>query len=307
MPPSDLELSLFRTLCWFSIFDIPLTTFDLWKWILKPSRPYDLLEVDQVIMQSEWLSHRVMMQDGMYFLKQDNPQEKFLGRHRRFLNATIKFRKLRRAAHFFQLFPGVRSVCAVNTLAWWHTTSQSDIDLFIVTSAKRIWSSRLFLVAPFLLTGSRPHHGQQTSVKDPFCFSFFCSETAMQFESLQWKEEDYYLAYWVKSIVPMFDRGEIVSQMERLNKWTDRLLPNARMRQIHPVHKPLRVRALPIQWTFFEPICRWFQRNRFPSVLKGLANRDSRVVINDDMLKFHENDRRGEFMQMFQDVYERNV
>jgi hypothetical protein len=305
MSPSDLELSIFRTLCWFSIFDLPLSTFDLWKWLLKPARPYDLFEVDQALEGSEWLSSRIKRKDGMIFLKTGDLSVILQNHHRQFLDAQRKFRKLRRAAHFFQLIPGVQAVCAVNTLAWWHTHKHSDIDLYIVTKPGRIWSSRFLLVLPFLLFGGRPRHSLVSKFTDPFCFSFFSTTSALAMDNFKWNQNDHYLAYWLKSIVPVFDRSDVIGQIHEQNKWTDVVLPNACMRQPHPVHQPIAMAPIPIQWSIFEPLFRRLQRRKFPAILRELANLDSRVVITDDMLKFHDNDRRAEFIRAFDDAYER--
>ncbi len=311
--PTDLELSIFRTLCWFSIFDLPLTTFDLWKWLLKPGRTYDLFEVDTALEQSNWLSGRMSVRDGMFLLVHSGinpgliPDRVGQDRHRRFLDAQRKFRKLRRAAFFFQLLPGIEAVYGANTLAWWHTNEQSDIDLFIVTKPKRIWSSRFWLVFPFLLSGHRPHYTQEVKFKDPFCFSFFCTTDALAMDVLKWNQDDHYLAYWIKSIVPIFDHRDVMEEIHAQNKWTDVALSNAKMRSVHPIHKPVSLIPLPIQLSVFESFFRHIQRGRFPAVLRELANLDSRVVITDDILKFHENDRRAEFIAAYQDTYEKSV
>jgi len=222
-------------------------------------------------------------------------------RRRRFLDASRKFRKLRRAIRLFQLIGAVECVCAANTMAWWHTTRASDIDLFIVTQPGRMWTSRLLLVTPFLFFGHRP--GQKGS--DPFCFSFFSTADAFQMESLKIASKDYYLAYWVKSLVPVFDGANVVLELSALNKWADALLPNARARGVHPLHRASLRMRLPLAPRLLEPVARALQRRRFPRVLRELANKDSRVVITDGMLKFHDNDRRGEFHRRFEDAHQR--
>lgn len=305
--PTDLELAIFRTLCWFSVFEMPLTRFEIWKWLLVPSRAYDLLEVDQTLSTSTWLSHRLCETQGMYTLNTAPISVYLQERHRRFLDASRKFYKLRRACAFFRTLPGVEAVAAANTLSWWHTTQQSDIDLYIITKPNRIWSSRFFLVLPFLIMGHRPHHAHDTPIRDPFCFSFFSTTNALQLETYKWNARDYYLAYWVKSLVPMFDRSNILTHVSTLNKWTDGMLPNARPRIEHPVHRSFRLPKLPIQWSMFEPVFRSLQRNRFPRILRELANKDTRVVITDETLKFHENDRREQFLQRFEDAYQRHL
>ena len=304
---TDLELSIFRTICWFSLFEFPLTHFEIWKWLLKPHRAYDLFEVSQSLLQSRWLHDRLQTTNGFYSMKIGRTQQDCLAqRHVRFLDGVRKYRKLRSACHFFQLLPSVRAVAAANTLSWWHTTEKSDIDLYVVTHPKKIWSTRLFLVFPFLLTGNRPAE-ETDDRKDPFCFSFFSTTNALQLESLKWDAEDYYLAFWVKSLVPMLDRSSVFAEVSALNRWADVLLPNARPRTVHPVHKPKRVFSLPIQHGIFEPLFRTIQKKKFPASLRELANRDSRVVITDEMLKFHDNDRRAQFSAQFQEVFEKGL
>ncbi|MBI4713791.1 hypothetical protein HY771_01225 [Candidatus Uhrbacteria bacterium] len=305
--PTDLELSIFRTLCWFSIFNYPLTTFEIWKWLLRPVRPYDLFEVTQILSHSSWLSDRIIEQDGFWTLPRAKHVSAVKERHERFLNAIVKYKKLHSACYFFQLISGVRAVASVNTLAWWHTTKESDIDVFIVTSPNMIWSTRFFLVLPFVLIGNRPARMENVEVSDPFCFSFFATSEALQLEELKLNSEDFYLAFWIKSLVPMFDRSDVFSQLASLNRWADVILPNAKPRISHPVHRTRRIFSNPIQLSFLEPFLRSIQKKRFPPRIVALANQDSRVVISDQILKFHDQDRRAQFIREFNQIYEREM
>ena len=310
---SDLEQSILRTLCWFSGFQYPLTTFEIWKWLMTPRRPYELVEVYRVLESSPYLSELMVEEYGFYALRGAPPlSAQIETRQERFLDAVRKFGKLRRASVFFQLLPGVRAIAAVNTMAWWHTKTSSDIDLFIVTKPGHIWSTRFLLVAPFALFGMRPNHHSDDGhdhgdVLDPFCFSFFASRTSIQMESLKHASEDYYLAFWTKSLVPVFDRDEVFSEFAALNKWADVVLPNGRHRTCHHLHEPARVPSVPVQFSFTEPVFRWVQQRRFPEQIRSLANVDSRVVVTDDMLKFHENDRRAQFADAYEKVIEKTL
>lgn len=305
--PTDLELSIFRTLCWFSVFDYPLSTFEIWKWLLRPSRQFDLFEVTLALQKSEWLSVRLQNKDGFWTLKRSSAEQSAKKRHERFCDAMKKYRKLRRACYFFKLFPGVVSVSAANTLAWWHTSKDSDIDLFIITKPNRIWSTRFLIVSPFAFLGKRPTRVTTKKTEDPFCFSFFATNDALQMESLKWDKEDYYFAYWIKSLVPMFDRDEVFEKISTLNRWADVVLPNARPRAGHHYHKTRSIPKLPIQFPFLESMFRSIQRRRFPPRIIALANQDSRVVISDQMLKFHDQDRRAQFMREFEYVNKREI
>ncbi|MBI2474970.1 hypothetical protein HYV69_00925 [Candidatus Uhrbacteria bacterium] len=305
--PTDLELSIFRTLCWFSVFHYPLTTFEIWKWLLRPVRSYDLFEVTQSITNSGWLKEKLNQKDGFWTLRYDPNLSMIEERHKRFLNAIVKYRKLSRASYFFQLLPSLKTVASANTLAWWHTTNESDIDLYIMTDPNRIWSTRFFLVLPFAVCGNRPKRFENVKVNDPFCFSFFTTTEAIQMESLKCAQEDLYLAYWIKSLVPIIDRSDFFSQLSSVNRWVDVVLPNAHPRLLHPYHCQHKLFSIPIQWSLFESLFRFIQRRHFPSSIAELANKDSRVVVSDQILKFHNSDRRDQFMDEFKKIYEREI
>ena len=308
--PTDLEQSILRTLCWFAVFDQSITGFEIWKWLVEPARAYDLSEVYRVLEGSEWVKSRVQEEGGYYVLHSPSPykgegrgevlrREAVSLRSRNYLDATKKFRKLKRASHYFRLFSSTRAVAAVNSIAWMNTNEKSDIDLFVVTKPKSIWSTRFWMVAPFIALRKRPGASNQ----DPFCFSFFATSNALAMDHLRLKEGDHYFAFWLKSIVPMFDHDGHLEKLQDENAWADHMLPNASPRTVHPLHKTSL--TFPTFPTFptFQTFYRSLSQKRFPIAIRNLANKDSRVVISDDMLKFHETDRRAEF----EDTYRKLV
>lgn len=303
--PTDLEKSIIRVLCWFSVFEYPLTRYEIWKWLLEPDRGYDLSEIYRVLDESEWLRDKLVFSCGHYSIRDEFDVSVGLKERRvRYLDSVKKYRKLKLASSLFQVLSSVRGVAAVNTLSMWNTTPSSDIDLFIITKPNSIWSTRFWVVLPFLFFGKRPHvHVQnETEVveqEDSFCFSFFTTQNSLQTEKLSLKGKDFYLAYWVKSVVPIVDKDESFNSFERENKWVDSLLPNACIRDVHHLHSPKRFASLILHFKQLEPFFRSIQRHRFPYQIKDIANLDSRVVINDEMLKFHENDRR----ELYRDKY----
>ncbi len=307
--PNDLEQSIFQTLCWFSVSDRPVTGFEIWKWLLEPSRSFTLAEIYHALSSSEWLKERVLTDRGFYSLvamgddvldysTQNHIERAIATRQDRYIDAIRKFHKLKNAALFFQLFESVRAVTAVNSIAWWNTDTSSDIDLFIVVKPNAIWSTRLWMVMPFALFGIRPHVSE---VIDPFCFSFFATSESLAMNALRLKEGDHYFAFWTKSMVPLFDRNDQMKTFVEANTWADALLPNAKQRRVHYLHRSRRVPAIVRHTGLFESFYKSIQQKRFPQSIQELANKDSRVVITDDMLKFHDNDRRAEFERNYQD------
>lgn len=303
MRGTNLDQAIMRTVAWFSVFSYPVTVFEIWKWLYEPDRSYSLREVFQAIDGP--IGNQMQTKNGFYTLRSFESIDALIHmRHDRFLDAVRKYAKLRRAAKLFSFVPYVEGVAAGNTLSWWHTKPESDIDLFIIVRKGTIWSSRALLVLPFALLGKRPQmEAGEVSGVDPFCFSFFVTNSALGMSKLSIGENDPYMAYWTRSVVPVFDRGGIFDVFERENEWTSNYLPNAEPRD---VHKQLGVhRRISLPLFRLEALARKLQQKRFPAHIKEQANQDSRIIISDDVLKFHANDRREKYKNIWMKVLER--
>lgn len=349
--PTALELAVVKTLVWFSLFEYPLTSFDLWKYLYQPDKKYSLSEVERVLSESQWLAGKVKNEGGFYFLSKENGGDFVSINQQRFLDAARKYKKLRRAARYFSLFPFVRAVFACNNLPWHNTSFGSDIDLFVVVEPGTIWLSRLLLVFPFALFKNRPNNHSQitrqslnrnfspllphpiedperslTKLKgsqltnftppphysptpsDPFCFSFFTTTDNLNFKKLLLADEDPYFIYWLASLVPIFDRGEVQKKIWQENNWLKEILPNVFSHSSHEEIFPRPLITLPIGFLKkFETAVRFWQKKFLPHEIGNVANQDSRVVISDQMLKFHTNDRRIYFRNTWQKILAKNL
>ncbi|MBU0531159.1 MAG: hypothetical protein ABIG32_03910 [Candidatus Uhrbacteria bacterium] len=288
---SSLDQAIFRTVAYFSLFEYPLTAFEIWKWLLAPEDRVSFEQVQTCLDRSDFLSDRVVRHGAFWGLTGANVAGLVATRHERFLDAVRKYKRMKRVVRYLQLIPSIRGVAACNTLAWDNTRPSSDIDIFIVVCEGSVWTTRLLAVSPFKILKMRPG----ASKRDPLCFTFFLSDTNLDVSSLALEGGDPYLIYWSRSLVPVFDRDGVFAEFARANGWLDASLPNAKLSAWH------RERAVnsaarsfrPPSW--LETFARRIQKRRFPEVIQNMANRDTRVVVSDAMLKFHDNDRRAEY------------
>jgi hypothetical protein len=282
-----LARSVFRTICWFEVADYAPTAFEIWKWLYSPPTGATLEEVMRVLEEMD----TVETLDGYWGRRGSGLATRVGMRRERYADALRKMKRVRRAACWFRLFPWVEMVAVGNTLAWWNTRPESDIDLFIVCAPRTVWLTRLCLVTPFAFLGWRPGPG----VQDPLCFSFFVSRNTLDLRPLRLPDEDPYFAYWLRSLVPVFDRGEVYVQLQKANAWAMDEIPNAPGRSPHPVCTVASSWLLAPSWlAWFEPWVRRLQEGRLPEKIRSMMNKDTRVVLNDDVLKFHDQDRRAE-------------
>lgn len=299
---TPLEKAILRTLCWFSLFEYPLTSFEVYKWLWqKPEKQlgktnpsYTLQDVFDCLQTSHYLKDRLEIQDGFFCVKKFGSLSwQIKKRQSGFVDASRKLKKLGKIFWWFRLFPSIQLVAACNSLGWFLTKPESDIDLFIVVKPGTVWFTRLFLVAPFLFFQKRP--GNQRRI-DPFCFSFFLTSEDLNLKRFLLKDQDPYFAYWVLSLVPILQTEEGFSILYEKNIWTKQEWPYAYPR---PVHKELTYISSKHPWKFspFEFFWKKLQWCRFPKTIRTLANQDTRIIVSDSVLKFHENDRRSFFSQ----------
>lgn len=212
-----------------------------------------------------------------------------------------KLKKARFVASYLRLLPWVRAICLCNTAALGQSKGQSDLDFFIICKAGSIWRTRFLSALPFKLFGARPGE----SGVDPVCLSFFITDNSLDLTSYTLNEDDPYFRYWFLSLLPLYDDG-VLSRF-----W----LENNNLRGRHPNAKPwaaldkgpfsAQTSILPTtktQPSFLEKRLRQIQSVRFPKELADMANQDTRVIINDNVLKFHVTDNRFRFRSTYQQI-----
>ena len=205
MPPSLIEKDVHNTLAYFAYNQYPLTAFEVYKWQYCPERVYSYQEIDKVLKGSDWLLNRVGHFEGMYGLGNNlEVEQQVAARKRRFLDAVKKQKKACKVVQYISRLPSVRGVAICNSLAYHFTREKSDIDLFVITKSGRVWTARMWAVAPLMLLRQRPGETR----KDPVDISFFISEDALNLSELMIDKSDPYLAFWIKTLTPVYgDEG----------------------------------------------------------------------------------------------------
>ncbi len=291
-----MRTALLRTFAYFDIFEYPLTAFEVWKYLELPggSATVDEVQTELVSTGEEGI---LKCTNGFWTLA--GREASVALRHERYQIALRKFARARRVASFLGKLPWIRMVAVCNTLSINHARDESDIDFFIVTAPGALWKARFAAVLPFALLGLRPNGGR---TRDPLCFSFFASEAALDFRGLALAPRDPYLTRWIASMVPLYDPDGLIEALWDANPWVMETLPHARPsfvsgeRRIRGVESGEIGESRPSVW---ESLARGVQMIHFPTSISRIMNLDHRVLVTDDLLKFHENDRRHEYREAY--------
>lgn len=317
--PSLLRNSILATITYFSNVNYPLTLIELYQNLiinidnsLKEENPTELNlnDLKKFLDQDEYLASKINQQNGFYFLATKTELTKH--RQESFAISRNLYNKALRTSWVLSYFPFIKMIAICNTLAYNNVNPKSDIDLFIITSANRIWTTRALTVIFLDIFRLRP---KPNNCQGKICLSFFITEKNLNLQETLIKPYDIYYYYWLAKLVIIYDQLALSEKFYQANNWLLKYLPNFKAHQTHhcrriknnSIIKKLGENILNSK--FGNKLETWLkakQMARLPASTKEMANKDSRVIINDNILKFHGlHDKRDTIRQTFETNYNR--
>jgi hypothetical protein len=316
---TDKEIgeAIVETVAFFDLFVYPLTDFELWQYSkIKCS----LADIKNILFTAKILE----TEDGFYYLV--GRSEIIETRRKRYNYSDKKFKRARLVARFFKIIPWIKMIAVSNIIGTHNLKEQSDIDLFIITEKKRVWLTRFFCAGFMKILGLRPKEGEE---KDKICLNFYVSEGGMDLRRLMlgdnniskdnldrnknreleirnWKfDSDIYFIYWLVGLVPIYDSGGMYERFIAVNNWLKEYLPN--WQPVKMVKRRKACQGLPkiyhdivdlLLGGLEQNVKKW-QLKKMPTSLRNIMNKDTRVIVNDEVLKLHIKDRREEYRKKY--------
>ena len=311
-----LERGILSALAFYDLFDYPLTLLELSRFMQDDSgklsdSKFSLSDIVEVLKFRDSLKRKVSCRRGFYMLA--GREELAAKRLRRHNQALKRWRKMIRVVRLLRSVPFLKMVAACNMFPIDTPSPESDIDLVIVTKHGRIWLVRLIVTVLVALTGQWRH---QKRIAGKLCLSFFLSDQHLNLQQLYqekkvWYKKDPYLANWVVLVAPVFDRDGTAENFWQANQWAREFLPNS-----YP-YRPVPLRKIEAGWLargwrgfweaalalglgdWVEKTVKYWQLEYMKSVGDEEWLNNPNVVRSDEMLKFHEIDRREHFREEF--------
>ncbi len=300
---NEIQFDIFKTLAYFDLFDYPLTEKEVeqWLWVetchrnlsggqMRASLQYsDITQVLKELVAQD----KICQQNDLYFLP--GRQEIVALRKRRLEISVKKIKRARQAAKILAHLPWLKAIFLCNSVGQFNADENSDIDLFVVVEKGRIWLVRFWAAGIFMLLGWRPNWRTK---RNKFCLSYFVTEDNLNLEPTKIGEQDIALVYWLTTFWPLYESDNLWSEFKKANQWLLKHLPNfvwgeRKEYQINFGAEKIKKfwRTLPMGW--LEKLVKKFELWYLPKLIKKMANQDTRVIINDQMLKLHTNDSRA--------------
>ena len=206
-----------------------------------------------------------------------------------------------------QIVPFVRMVAVCNNLAFGKVNKESDIDLFVIAKGGRLFIVRSFVTFLLHVLGVRRHGNK---VAGRFCLSFFVDEEHLDLSPIA-IENDIYLAFWIKSMLPVIDIDDAYKMFLSKNTWARDYFDNdfeLNKKQLLSVltfkeffRQMLELALTGLIGDFLEGKLKKWQLKR--ALKKKKEKGGDSLIIEDHILKFHNVDRRAKYRDKWNDKY----
>ena len=287
---ADLKAAAIRAVLFFDLFDYPLTALEIWRYL---EIKIDLARLMTILNQG---IDGLECSSGFYYRL--GREKIILERLKRYNVSRSKFKRAKRNINLLKLLPGIKFVGVANLIGAHNWRSGSDIDLLIISSPGRIWTSRFFAAGLMKLLGRRP---QGVNKADKICLSFYASTDALDFNELRLKPFDPYFTYWLADLHPVYGHN-LYAKLIADNSWLSQVLPNWRV-DVKLVTKVDYYRQPNSFERLIERLLKRWQLRLMPLALRQ-PQANSGVVVNDKILKLYVIDKRPEIAAKFQTNYE---
>ena len=302
MTVSDLQKSILNTIAYFHLFDFPLTGFEVYKYLWSASQKYGAREVDEAL--EELCQNKILgFNEGFYFIKgKTNLVEK---RKQRYLIAQEKMKAARSFLKILAVLPFIKVILICNDVSYQNAPENSDIDLAIICSENKIWTARFFSTLAMKLLGRRPTLDNH---KNKICLRFYLTENNLNLEKISYPNDIHFI-YWFNQFLPFYGDETLINNFIKANNWTKKYLPNiiqnkgnSRWTIIQRDTIKKFFEFILSGWTgnFLEKFLKKIQLAILPKHLLELSGQpNTDVIINDQILKFHDKDNRLEIKKQW--------
>ena len=202
-----VKRDILAALCYFDIFDYPITQLEISQFIRNTYRLEEIAAGLHSLTVEQWI-----YKFGDLYTLQNN-HDLITRRKKGNAKARQMLETAQRLASLLSSFPFVKAVAVSGSLSKNFADRDADIDFFIITEKNRLWLARTILMAFRRLT-------VLFKKQKWLCLNYFIDEKAFEIE-----EKNIYTATEVATLLPF--RGiKTFQKFFKENQWTQTYLPN---------------------------------------------------------------------------------
>ena len=214
-----MEKTIIATLNYFQYFDYAVSLDEIYWYLTKRIDKKRLDHtVEQLLLQKKLFFHQKIQRYTLGGYSIDDYRNVLL-------KQSISQKKLIKIRHFVKwlsVFTEIKLIGISGSLAMKNAKKNDDIDLFIITARKRLWTGRLLALFLAQVFRIRRKVGEK-SVKDKVCLNLFFDEADMKIAR---RKQNIYVAHEVLQMKPLVDKDNVYQDFLKVNNWVYRIFPN---------------------------------------------------------------------------------
>lgn len=198
----------------------------------------------------------------------------------------------------YQSIPFIKEIYLCNSISFNALKKDSDIDLFIITSKNSIRRARFFSLLFFFILWLK----RWKNIRKKFCLSFYVTQDHQNLYSINLSSSDIYLNYWLAHLIPLYQEQLNSSNIYKKNSRFNVTMPNHPKQfciniwnKIYHWRSKIKKNLEFIFWWLFWRILEFTISSIWIPILsfktKKLWKKWKWIIINNNMLKFHEDKR----------------
>ncbi len=276
----QLEKSIIKTLCYADVFDYPLTSVEIWKWLIECNNA-TIQQCDHELRKLKIVKSHI----GYYFL--NDKRNITTIRQQRENWARKKFKIAKTIASILKIIPSIKLIGLTGALSMNNAKKDDDIDLFIISSSNLLWTTRLLATLLIELIGKRrhPHH---INVDNKICLNMFIDEDHL---SQSQKERDLFSAHEILQMKPIYYKDQTYQIFLKNNLWVSQYLPNA-FPKIYNYKLIMGKIEETLTFKIYFNLLKYFESFIKSIQLSYMAKRRTTEIISDGIIRFHPKDAR---------------
>lgn len=239
--------SILSCLCYFDVFDYPLKIEELHAYVPHVELPFETLNEK---LRTYPLNKLISQKDEYYYLF-DRDAEIISRRLKAERIAKQRWDTAKRMTKIIKMFPFVRAVMVSGDLSKNVSSTDSDIDYFILTEPGRLWITRalLILFKKIVLLNDRSF----------YCLNFFRTTDYLNFDYTR----DYFTATELLTLKSVYNTSLFTILLDE-NQWVYTLFPNYKQNGLGTKHSSNTNSIIQV---IFEKILNIFPLDRLDTVI----------------------------------------
>lgn len=215
---SSLSTRVILTVSYSTQFSFPLTLKEIWTRIIS-SYEIPFVEVEKTVKQL--VAAGILKYESKYIVLAQSPVH-IATREERSINSIHKMAEVTDFLRFAKKIPWIQAVAITGSMAVNNAKKDDDIDFMIITNSKRLWITRLCVIAVAMYKRKRRSFGKEE--KNSWCFNLWLEENAV---ALPDRLKTIYGAYELCQARWVYEKTSLIKQNYfKKNKWVKSFLYN---------------------------------------------------------------------------------